>query len=139
MFKHHLWPQPSVWNNLNWLPISHQIRLRSICAILRYYRQGRKCLLLDPPIQFGWQHLHQIRCRKDFTSVALCRLASIKRNFCFAATTWWNSLPLLVHDSTMNFINFTKAVRNFLYGQLLIDLLFILFYHSCNCVVLLCS
>ena len=26
-------------NNLNWLPISHQIRLRRVCAMFRYYRQ----------------------------------------------------------------------------------------------------
>ena len=100
-------------NNLNWLPISHQIRLRSVCAMLRYYRQERKCLLLDPPIQFGRQHLHQTRCRKAFASVALCCLASTKRNFRFAATTWWNLLSPLIHDCTLNFTNFTKAVRNF--------------------------
>ena len=55
----------------------------------------------------------ETRCRKDFASVALCRLGSTKRNFRFAATTWWNLLPTLIHDCTMNFINFTKAVRNF--------------------------
>ena len=68
-------------NNLNWLPISHQIRLRSVCAMFHYYRQGRRCLLLDPPIQFGQQHLYQTHCRKDFASVALCHLASTNRIF----------------------------------------------------------
>ena len=81
--------------------------------MFHYYRQERKCLLLDPPIQFGRQHLYQTHCRKDFASVALCRLASTKRNFRFAATTWWNLLPPLIHDCTLNFTNFTKAVRNF--------------------------
>ena len=100
-------------NTLNWLPISHEIRLRSVCAVFHYYHQERSCLLLDPHIQFRWQYLYQIRCRKDFASVALCRLASTKRNFCFAATSWWNLLPSFIHDCTMNSINFTKAIRNF--------------------------
>ena len=81
--------------------------------MFHYYRQERKCSLLDPPIQFGWQHLYQTHCRKDFASVALCRLASTKTNFRFVANTYWNLLPLLVHDCAMSFINFTKAVRNF--------------------------
>ena len=80
--------------------------------MFHYYRQGRKCLLLDPLIQFGLHYLYQTH-RKDCASVALCRLSSTKRNFRFAATTWWNLLPSLVHDCTINFINFTKAVRNF--------------------------
>ena len=63
-------------NNLNWLPISHQIKFRSIHAVLRYYHQNTGCLLLDPPIQFGRQHSYQTRCRENFASVALCRLAS---------------------------------------------------------------
>ena len=37
-------------NNLNWLPISHKIKFRSIYAVLCYYRQDTGCLLLDPPI-----------------------------------------------------------------------------------------
>jgi len=40
--------------NLNWLPISHQIMFKSVCAMFCYYHQGEGCLLLDPPIQYGW-------------------------------------------------------------------------------------
>ena len=86
--------------NLNWLPISHQIKFRSIHAVLRYYRQDIGCLLLDPPIQFGRQHSYQTRCRENFASVAMCRLTSIMRHFHFAASTWWNSLPMHINRDT---------------------------------------
>ena len=103
-------------NNLNWLPISHQIKLRSISAMFRYYCQGGRCLLLDPPIQYGRQHLYRTRCREYFASVALCRLASTKRNFRFAATTWWNSLPSLTHNCNMNLCEFYEGSEELLYG-----------------------
>ena len=97
-------------NNLNWLPISYQIKFRSIHAMLRYYRQDIGCLLLDPPIQFGRQHSYQTRCRENFANVAMCRLTSTMRHFRFAASTWWNSLPTHIHDNNVNFIN---VVRKF--------------------------
>ena len=91
-------------NNLNWLPISYQIKFRSIHAMLLYYRQDIGCLLLDPPIQFGRQHSYQTRCRENFASVAMCRLASTMRHFRFAASTWWNSLPTHIHDNNINVV-----------------------------------
>ena len=57
--------------------------------------------------------IYQTHCRDNFASVTLCRLASTKSNFRFAATTWWNSLPSHIHDCISNLENFTKAVRNF--------------------------
>ena len=100
-------------HNLNWLPVSHQIKLRSLCTMFRYYYQRGKCLQLDPPVQYGRQHSYQTRCRDSFASVILCHLASTKSNFRSAATTWWNSLPSHIYDSNLNLGNFTKAVRNF--------------------------
>ena len=97
-------------NVLKWLPISYQIKLRSVAAMSRCYRQ-KGCLLLDPPILYGRQHSYQTRCREYFASVDLCRLASTKRHFHFAATTWWNSLPLSLHDCSN--INFMKEVKEF--------------------------
>ena len=85
-------------NNLNWLPISHQIKLRSSYMCDVSLLSSGRCLLLDPPIhdQYGRLHLYRTRCREDFASVALCRFASTKGHFRFAATTWWNSLPSLI-------------------------------------------
>ena len=40
-------------HNLNWLPVSHQIKLRSVCVMFRYYYQRGTYLQLDPPIQYG--------------------------------------------------------------------------------------
>ena len=111
-------------NNLNWLLISHQIKFRSICAVLCYYHQNTGCLLLDPPIQFGRQHSYQTRCRENFASVALCHLASTKRHFCSAASTWWNSLPAHIYDNNMNFM---KEVRKFYLNDCLL-LVFLLLY-----------
>ena len=103
----------SHYHSLNWLPVSHQIKLRSVCAMFRYYNQRGQCLQLDPSVQYGRQHSYQTHCRDNFASITLCRLASTKGNFCFAATTWWNSLPSHIYDCISNLGNFTKAVRNF--------------------------
>ena len=97
-------------NALKWLPISYQIKLRSVAAMSRYYRQ-KGCLLLHPPILYGRQHSYRTRCREYFAGVDLCRLASTKRHFRFAATTWWNSLPPSLHDCSI--INFMKEVKEF--------------------------
>ena len=90
----------------------HQIKFRSICAMLRFVIIIRYigCLLLDPPIQFGRQHSYQTCCRENFASVAMCRLTSTMRHFRFAASTWWNSLSTHIHDDNVNFIN---VVRKF--------------------------
>ena len=97
-------------NALKWLPISYQIKLRSVAAMSRYYRQ-KGCLPFHPPILYGWQHSYWTHCREYFASVDLCRLASTKRHFRFAATTWWNYLPLSLHDCSI--INFMKEVKEF--------------------------
>ena len=97
-------------NALKWLPISCQIKLRSVAAMSHYYRQ-KGCLLLYPPILYGQQHSYRTRCREYFASVDLCQLANTKRHFCFAATTWWNSLPSSLHDCSN--INFMKEVKVF--------------------------
>ena len=79
--------------------------------MFRYYYQRGQCLQLDPSVQYGRQHSYQTRCRDNFASVTLCRLASTKSNFRFAATTCWNSSH--IYDSISNLGNFTKAMRNF--------------------------
>ena len=75
-------------NVLKWLLISYQIKLRStsVAAMSRYYRQ-KGCLLLHPPILYGRQRSYRTCCKEYFASVDLCRLASTKRHFRFAATT----------------------------------------------------
>ena len=98
-------------HNLNWLPVSHQIKLRSVCVMFRYCYQRGTCLQLDTPIQYGWRHSYLTR-RGNFASITLCCLASTKSNFRSAATTWWNSLPSHIHDCNLNLGNFMKAVRN---------------------------
>ena len=140
-------------NNLNWLPISHQIRLWSsyvqcFVIIVRkeniFYWTHPFTLVGSSLAWLGRQHLYQACCRKDFASVALCRLASTKGIFVLLRShhlVEFATFDSLIHayDCTTNFINF-KLQRQWgtLYGQSLIDSLFILFYCSCNCVVLLC-
>ena len=78
---------------LNWLPISHQIMLKSVCAMYRYYHHDKQpCLLLDPPIVSGAQHNYNTRCKDSFANPTSFHLSTTKC-FCSSATKWWNSLP----------------------------------------------
>ena len=95
-------------NNLNWLPISYQIKLRSFGAISCYYFQKRY-LLFDPPVLYGWWCSYQTHCREHFASVDLYCLASTKRHFCFASHHLLD-LPTSVHNHD---IKFMKAVKKY--------------------------
>ena len=75
---------------LKWLPISHQIKFRSACAMYRYYHQP--CMIFDPPIVFGARHCYNSRCKDSFANLLTCRLTTTKRYFRSSASSWWNSL-----------------------------------------------
>ena len=47
-------------SRLGWLPLESTIQYRSLLAMHRQF-VGDRCLLLNPPIQFGAQHQHHTR------------------------------------------------------------------------------
>ena len=62
---------------LNWLPVSDQIKFKHTCAMFCYYHKNTKpCLVLDPPISFGPQHSYHTHCKDSFANLQTCHLSS---------------------------------------------------------------
>ena len=141
-------------HDLNWLSVSHQIKLRSVCATF--------FIITREDNVYNWTHLFgmvgSIPIRlivETILQVSHCVVLQVLRaTFRFAATTWWNSLPSHICDCISNSGNFTKAIyEELLYGSLylLVCVLFynhvvvtysilyvLLYYLMCACVVILC-
>ena len=62
---------------LNWLPTSHQIKFKSVCAMYRFYHHGHQpCMFFNPPIVFGAHHFCNTCCKDSFVDLLTCRLTT---------------------------------------------------------------
>ena len=102
---------------LNWLPISHQIKLKSICAMYRYCHHAlHPCLIFDPPVVFLAHHCYNTRCKESFVNLLTCRFTTTKKYFRLSASSWWNSLiDTLPVDCA--YTSFVSSARKYYYND----------------------
>ena len=81
-------------NNLNWLSISHQFNIRSVCVMFCYYHQKEGCLF-HPVWLAAFLSDYDSWNRENFSNVGLYSLTSTKKLFYTA--TWWDSFPVHMH------------------------------------------
>ena len=80
------------YKRLHWLPLDQFIKFRSVCSMYKQFHQ-RRCIPLEPPIQFGQSHSHYTRTSSSFARIVRYNLNFSQRFFRYRVTQWWNSLP----------------------------------------------
>ena len=78
---------------LNWLSVDFLIQHRCNVLMYRYYNsEHNNCILLNPPIQFGWQSIYSTRTCPYFATIHRLSCLSHRSFFRSKGVYWWNSL-----------------------------------------------
>ena len=97
------------YKQLHWLPMYLLIKFRSLCSMHKQFNQ-RRCIPLEPPIQFGQSHSHNTRASSSFARIVRYKLKISQRFLRYRETQWWNSLPSQFANLPFNsFINTIKS------------------------------
>jgi len=81
------------YQQLDWLPVEKLIQFQSCFLMFRQYHLV-KCFCLSPLIQFGCCHSHDTRSSDYFVNSQRVHFAFTQKFFRFAATHWWNAIPI---------------------------------------------
>ena len=97
------------YKQLHWFPLDQLINFHSLCSMHKQFHQ-RRCIPLEPPIEFGQSHSHNTRSSSSFARIVWYKLSFSQRFFRYRATQWWNSLLSQFANLPFNsFINMIKS------------------------------
>jgi len=99
------------YKRLHWLPLDQFIKFRSVCLIYKQFHP-RRCIPLEPPIQFGQSHSHYTKTSSSFVRIVQYSLNFSQSFFCYRVTQWRNSLPSKFANLPFN--TFVNAVLSHL-------------------------
>ena len=78
---------------LRWLPIDSFVKYRSLLTLFHDYYIGEG-VILTPAIQFGRNHLYEIRHPPHHVNSFRFKNLFGQKHFQCQTYAWWNSLPL---------------------------------------------
>ena len=73
------------YKQLHWLPLNQLIKFRSLCSMHKQFHQ-RRCIPLEPLIQFGQSHSYNTRTSSSFARIVQYKLKFSQRFFRYRVT-----------------------------------------------------